>query len=139
MIVFDADGRVLGRLASAAAKNALLGHQIAVVNCGKAIISGKRADILRKYHARTELGQPQQGPFVRRRPDQFVRRIVGSMLPKKQEKGRNALGRVKCYMGFPAELQSHKLYDDSKDGKTRSQLRSAVTVMDICREMGMKS
>lgn len=45
MKVIDGTDAVLGRLASFAAKQALLGEEIVIVNCEKVIITGNRANI----------------------------------------------------------------------------------------------
>ena len=136
MIVIDAKDKVLGRLASVAAKQALLGESVAVVNCDAAVISGKRSDILKKYRKRLELGQPRQGPYWQRQPARFVKRVIGGMLPKKQEKGRMALGRVKCYAGFPEEFQKDKMFEDNC--VKAESLSKYVRVQEVCVQMGMK-
>ncbi len=137
MIVIDAKDKVLGRVASVAAKQALLGESVTIVNCDTAVISGNKKNILLKYKKRLELGQPRQGPFWQRRPERFVKRVVGGMLPKKQEKGRLALGRVKCYAGFPEEFQKDPVYEDKYCVKAES-LGKYLSVEEICVQMGKK-
>ena len=44
MKIYNGEGMILGRLAAIAAKEALLGEEVKVVNCEKVIISGKRSN-----------------------------------------------------------------------------------------------
>ena len=67
MTVIDAKDLVLGRLATAVAKRALLGESIDIVNCEKAIITGNKKTILKRYQQRRDRGIPTKGPFFPRR------------------------------------------------------------------------
>ena len=56
MKIIDASGLILGRLASYAAKLALSGEKITVVNCEKAVISGARKKLFAHYlHKRSRI------------------------------------------------------------------------------------
>jgi ribosomal protein L13 len=48
-LIVDATQQIVGRLASKVAKASLMGHTIHVVNCEKAIISGKKEVTFSKY------------------------------------------------------------------------------------------
>ncbi|MEM2713923.1 MAG: 50S ribosomal protein L13 [Candidatus Pacearchaeota archaeon] len=105
-LVFDAEGCVVGRLAAFVAKQALLGKKIAVVNCEKAIISGKKENILNKYLTLRRKGRGwQKGPYWPSTADKLLRRIIRGMLPWKKARGKEAFKRVHCYKGFPKELE----------------------------------
>ena len=81
-IVVDASGCVVGRLASFVAKQALLGKNVVVINCEKAVISGKKENILKKYLRRITLGKGRlKGPYWPRDSDKLLRRIIRGMLP----------------------------------------------------------
>jgi large subunit ribosomal protein L13 len=105
MAVVDANDLVLGRMATQVAKRALLGEKIDVVNCEKAVITGDKKTILKKYQERRARGIPSKGPFFPRQADKIVRRTVRGMLPYKRPKGRDAFKRVKCHVGVPAEYE----------------------------------
>jgi large subunit ribosomal protein L13 len=109
--IIDASGAVLGRLASFAAKRALKGDEVAIVNCEKVIITGNRKDILEKFEAkRGRVGSGQTGPKHSRLSERIVRRTIRGMLPNHREgRGREALKRVMCYPGIPKELESSKM------------------------------
>ena len=58
MAVIDANGLILGRLASTVAKRLLSGdEEIHIVNAEKAVISGSRASTLRDYRETREREQ----------------------------------------------------------------------------------
>jgi large subunit ribosomal protein L13 len=103
--VIDATDSRVGRMATHAAKAALHGKKVVIINCEEAIIVGARKNILEKYIWKRDLGRPTKGPFVPRMPDRFVRRIVRSMLPYKTPHGREAFARVMCYIGTPEEFK----------------------------------
>lgn len=109
-IYIDAENAIVGRIGAYAAKKALLGDTIKILNSEKAIITGNKKDIIHKYYTiRNKVGQPQKGPFVPRMPDRFFRRIIRGMLPYKRERGRLAFDRIMCYLGVPAEFKDKKL------------------------------
>jgi len=62
MIVIDATNTILGRLATRAAKLALEGESIRVVNCEKAFIVGRQGDIIKKFSARDRMGSKYPRP-----------------------------------------------------------------------------
>ncbi|WP_292410277.1 MULTISPECIES: 50S ribosomal protein L13 [unclassified Methanoculleus] len=102
--VIDADGLLLGRMASMIAQRALAGEEIAIVNVEKAIVSGSRAHVLANYTTKRERGSREGGPFFPRRPDQIVKRTIRGMLPYKRERGIAAFKRIKAYVGVPVEF-----------------------------------
>jgi len=116
-IVIDADGHVMGRLASYVAKILLSKPelQVIVVNAEKLVITGDRKMIMRWFMRkisewRTHYNPEKVGPKIPRRPDRVFKRVVRGMLPKKIEKGRNALKRLRVYMSIPLDfLQRRRL------------------------------
>ncbi len=108
MIVIDAEKLILGRFATFAAKQALLGEEVRVINADKAVISGKRDEVLARIKNARDRGTPAKGPFITRMPDRYVRRVIRGMLPYKQQKGAAAFKRVLCYSGVPEEFKDVK-------------------------------
>ena len=137
-IYIDAKDLVVGRLASHAAKKALLGNTVKIVNCENAVITGSKKFILAKYKKMREMGNPSNGPFIPRLPDRFVRRVIRGMVPYKKSKGKEAFQRVMCYVGVPEQFKEKKLITlpDSNVSKTKS-LRF-LAIKDICANMGGK-
>ncbi|MCF7798635.1 50S ribosomal protein L13 [Candidatus Woesearchaeota archaeon] len=105
MIVIDATNLILGRFATFAAKQALLGEDVRVINAEKAIISGSKAKSIEDAKVRRNRGTPAKGPFIPRVADRYVRRTIRGMLPHRQAKGAEAYKRVLCYVGKPEEFK----------------------------------
>ncbi|RPJ52224.1 MAG: 50S ribosomal protein L13 [Methanobacteriota archaeon] len=102
--VVDAEGMLLGRLASIVARRSLTGEEFAIVNAEKAVISGTRVRVLANYNQKRQRGSKEGGPFFPRRPDHIMKRTIRGMLPYKRERGIEAFKRVKVYVGVPREF-----------------------------------
>ncbi len=105
MIVVDATGLVLGRLASVTAKSLLAGEEVKIVNAEKAIITGAKEQIFGDYGQTRARGAKERGPYFPRRPDMILKRTVRGMLPHKMRRGRDAMSRLRVYVGIPREFQ----------------------------------
>jgi large subunit ribosomal protein L13 len=110
VFVVDAEGLVLGRVATLVAKKLLTEKdaQVVVLNAEKALITGSSKDIEQKYHHRRTRGKERRGPFYPTRPERLFKRAVRGMLPFKQDRGRKAYRRLKCYIGVPKEFAGVK-------------------------------
>jgi len=137
MKVIDASGLILGRMASQAAKLALTGNQVAVVNCEKAVISGSKKKILERYATKRAIGWPTHGPFYPRLPDRFVKRTIRGMLPWSQAKGREAFKRVKCYIGVPEEFKDKEITFENASVE-RLEVATNVSIGELSRLLGVK-
>ncbi|MBI3052160.1 50S ribosomal protein L13 [Candidatus Woesearchaeota archaeon] len=131
-MIIDASGLILGRMATLAAKKALGGEEVVIVNSEKAVITGRKKDILLKHRLRTELGQPTQGPFFQKRPDLYVRRAIRGMVPRKKARGRDAFRKVRCFIGLPAEFSGKAETIEAADIR-KSSARNYITVRELCR------
>jgi len=107
--VVNADGLILGRMASQIAKRLLKGEQMIIVNAEKAVLSGKKQHKVPEAKIFLEVGHQRWGPAHYRRPDRIVRRTIRGMLPYEQEKGKKAYKRVKTFIGIPNEFKEHKM------------------------------
>jgi large subunit ribosomal protein L13 len=137
-IVLDAKDQILGRLASFTAKRALNGDMVIVLNAEKAVISGRRKNIVeeatRRLRTRT-LGTQTHAPVHQRRPDLYLRRVVRGMLPWKKAKGRAAFHRVHVYIGVPEEFSGKTMI--RPPAADASRLTSPyVTLEDLATEIG---
>ncbi len=109
--VYDASGMVLGRLASIVAKQLVLGKNVAVVNAGRAVISGKAGVLASRYRTRLNLKEsenPEHSPYWSRRPDMLVKRIIRGMLPYRRPKGKEAYSRLRVFTNVPEGLKGTK-------------------------------
>jgi len=113
-LVVDARDAILGRVASQVAERALDGESVAIVNAEDAVITGDREDIFAKYRKRREIGS-DRGPAYPKRPDTIYKRTVRGMLPHKKQRGRDALSRVRVYVGNPDDREAEHLPDTSLD------------------------
>ena len=132
-MIIDATDLKVGRVATVAAKAALKGEQVTIVNCEKAVFTGKKTDVVEKYRARYQRGGPHWGPYQPRMADRFFRRIVRGMLPTQTERGKQAYKRVMCYIGNPNEEKAESIKDAHIDN---SQTLKFVTVKEVCKELG---
>ncbi len=134
----DASDLRIGRLATVAAKAALLGNEVNIFNVEKIIITGDKKKVFEKYKQRRERGAPLIGPYYPRIPTKFVKRCIRGMLPYKQEKGRSALDRVKCYKGIPAQFKDVKLETIEAAHIENSMVSKYTTVAEVCKLLGGK-
>jgi large subunit ribosomal protein L13 len=134
--VIDASGTILGRLASYAAKQVLIGNEIVIVNAEKAVISGRKQRIVNdfKQHLGTKTwGSQKKAPKHQRRPDTYVRRVIRGMLPWKKARGRNAFRRLKVYISTPEDLEQAPL---TYIHEAQKNLRPAMTVGELLTIFG---
>ena len=136
--VIDATNIILGRLATKAAKAALNGENITVINCEKAVITGNRKQILENYAKKFDVGQVNQGPYFPRRPDMLVRRTIRGMLPRKKPKGRAAFERVKCYIGVPSQIKQEEIKSVPEASLERIKKAAHMTMSELCKRLGYK-
>lgn len=132
-IIIDAEGAILGRLCTNAAKNLLNGEEIAIVNSEKAIISGKKPSIKKHYKQKREVGTYRKGPFFPRTPDRIVKRSVRGMIPYQKPHGRTAFKRLKCYIGIPKEFEGKK-FEKVKEAEKRPV--DFITIKELSRSLG---
>lgn len=111
--VVDAEGKILGRLASEIAKrirgkynpqytpNADMGDWIVVINAEKVLVTGKRAELKDyKTHSRYPGGQKIRTykEMMKNMPERVVELAVKRMLPK-TILGKSLINKLKVYKG----------------------------------------
>ena len=111
--VVDADGMVLGRLASQVANilrgknkpiytpNMDTGEFVIIINASKAILTGKKLDQKIYYHHSGYVGGMKQTKYrklLAEKPEFAIRRAVTGMLPK-GPLGRQMAKKLKVYAG----------------------------------------
>ncbi len=116
--IIDADKAIFGRLCSFAAKKALEGDEVIIVNSEKAVISGNKKQIIKKYHElRIKGGSSLKGPKYSRIAYKMLKRGIRGMLPDfRRGQGKQAFSRIRCYDGIPKEFEGQKMI---KSGKTK--------------------
>ena len=135
--VLDADKAIAGRLAAYTAKKLLEGHEVVIVNSGKAVFSGNPKKIVERYSGKRGIQQksnPDKSPKFPRRPDLFLKKVVFGMLPTSRRSTRKAcMSRLRCYLGVPKQFQ----------GKAEKKVKTAdewshkpVSIEKVCLDLG---
>ena len=147
--VYNAEDKVLGRLASTVAKQLISAKRagedtrVIIVNAEKAIVTGKRTSVMSDYRAKYELNHARKGPFFPRMPDQILKRTVRGMLPyQKNSSGRGALRALRVEIGTPSDL-SGDLPDGCEWGDSskieRPLPQRFVRLGEISKELGVNA
>jgi ribosomal protein uL13 len=128
-IFIDASGGQMGRVGSFAAKNALQGKEAVILNSEKAIVSGRRENIVSEFKKirALNLNKPEKGPFISKNPEKIMKRAIRGMLPDfRIGRGRVAWKKIRCYIGVPEEFKNEKMIkiksDKVKKGLTLQEL-----------------
>ena len=132
--IIDAEGAILGRMCTNVAKRLLGGEQISIVNSEKAIITGKKSSIKKRYKQKRDVGTYRKGPFFPRMPDRLVKRSIRGMIPYQTPHGRIAYKNLKCYIGVPKEFegQTFEKIDDAKKHPVEY-----MTVKELSKSLGV--
>lgn len=138
-VVINAEGLVAGRLASAVAKRLLRGERIVIVNAEKAIIIGKRKEVIGRFKRRltwrTYYNPEKRGPKLPKRPDLLLKRMIRGMLPWKKPRGRKAYKRLRVYIGIPPEYRKAK-YEDVPEARKEFIKLETITLEELAQEIG---
>ena len=134
-MIIDATDMILGRLASYCAKKALEGEEVIIINAEKAIVSGNRTAIYRRYKFKNKVGTVTRGPYSSRMPDRLVRRTIRGMISWKTPKGKKAFKNVKVHIGDPETIKGKRM---KLEECSRDRLRSEkyLTIMEISKWLG---
>ncbi len=108
-IAIDGTNHIAGRLSSSVAKLLLQGNRVVIVNAEKIMISGRKKNIVYEYDQFLKISSilhPKHGPFHPRRPDTIISRMIRGMLPRDKPSGKEALKRLRVYIGVPKDVKS---------------------------------
>lgn len=120
-IIINAKGAIFGRLCSFAAKKALEGNEVIVLNSEEAIISGNKKNIIERYtKLRKKGGHSLKGPKYSRSSYKILKRGIRGMLPDfRKGQGKEAFSRLRCYNGIPIEFENEKMLEISAPKKIK--------------------
>jgi large subunit ribosomal protein L13 len=135
-MIVDATGLVLGRLASVAASRLLAGEEIQIVNAERAIITGRRESVYSEYGEARARGTRVKGPNFPRRPDMILKRTVRGMLPHKLKRGREAMARLRVYVGVPKELSGLQFEQPSEAKMRQPGSVQHIELGDLSKRLG---
>lgn len=131
--LYDAQGVVLGRLASVVAArlrgkhnpmftpHADTGDSVIVINADKVVLTGRKLDQKNYYRHSGYMGGLKSitaGELLEKKPEDLIRHAVWGMLPKNRL-GRKLFKKLKVYAGdaHPHEAQKPESYPLSKRGE----------------------
>src|SRR3989344_3792347 len=119
-LVIDATNAIAGRLAAYAAKQALNGRSVIILNSAGAVITGERQSIGRRYlQKRRRHGISLKVPIFPTSAERILKRTIRGMLSHRQERGKAALKRIVCYNTIPEKFNGAKKssFDAGRIGK----------------------
>ncbi|MEM2763867.1 MAG: 50S ribosomal protein L13 [Sulfolobales archaeon] len=142
-ILIDAEGLILGRLASVVAKFLKYGYRVYVVNAEKAVVSGDPHTIKESYatwfEIKTLRNPSKWSPHRPRNPVSIVKYAVRGMLPKDPFKKITLLKKLKVYVGYPEEVKKMKLVAIEIPEARASKLKHEyITVGEVAKYLGWR-
>ncbi len=140
-IIVNGEGHILGRLASIVAKKLIEGNEVIVVNVEKIVVSGDKRMVVESYKKRLGVKvhlSHKWRPKRPRNPIRLFKRTVRGMLPKNNKKGREALSRLKAYVGVPEEFKDAEYTVFKEAYKDKLKTNRYVELSVIAKEMGWK-
>ena len=135
-MIINGENLILGRLGTIAAKKALLGEKVDIINADKVVIVGNKKVIVAKYVQRRARTTPVKGPFIPRMADRFVRRAIRGMLPYEKERGKNAFKRIMCHLGTPDNFKNEKIETLDKINVLNTNNINFTTIEALCKLIG---
>jgi len=121
-------------MATVVAKKALAGEPVTIINAEKIVITGNPVSVVREYRALFEIrniAKPVRSPHWSKRPDLFVKRSIRGMLPRRTERGTEALARIRAYIGDNGMKGEKVAEHNNPAAKT-------ITVLELCKALGWK-
>ncbi|ACP46425.1 ribosomal protein L13 [Sulfolobus islandicus Y.G.57.14] len=137
-VVINAEGQILGRMASNIVRLLKEGKKVVIVNGEKAVISGEKNRVIESYKllltVRTLFNPYRNGIRRPKSPINIVKRTIRGMLPK-SSKGRRMLNNVKVYIGVPKEFEGRQFikFPDADVSRLKGKY---VTVEVVAKELG---
>ncbi len=132
--IIDAEGLILGRLASNVAQRLLAGDNIIIVNAEKALVTGGKEDVIAHFRHKRDVGGPRKGPLYPRTPHMMLKRTVRGMLPFYKPRGREAYKRLKVHISVPREFKGKKF--DSVEEATSLTTQRYMALGDVSKVLG---
>lgn len=135
-VVIDGKDLVLGRLGSVVAKRLLMGETIKIVNCRDIVLLGRKGYLVERYKNKLSNKVVKQGPYYSRSPSDMVRRAFRNMLPYRNQRGIEALKRLKCFNSTPSTLLNVKK-EEIREAKLDHDSVFYYTAMgELCASLG---
>ncbi len=138
MVLINAQGLIVGRLSSIVARKLLQGDEVTIINAEKAILSGAKAMTFAEYKQAVDRGTREKGPYFPKRPDAIIKRAIRGMLPYKAQRGKDAMARLRIYIGQPSELQGQQAITLEKASVDRLSSYRYTELGELSKKLGAK-
>ncbi len=138
MVLINAQGLIVGRLSSIVAKKLLEGDEVTIINAEKAVLSGAKAMTFAEYKQAVDRGTKEKGPYFPKRPDAIIKRAIRGMLPYKAQRGKDAMARLRIYIGLPSELQGQQATTLEKASVDRLSSYKYMELGELSKQLGAK-
>ncbi len=135
-MIINGSNLILGRLATFAAKRALEGDSVTILNCENVVVTGPKKSTIQEFKQKIDRGHPYHGPFYPKMPDRIVKRTIRGMLSYKQERGKRAFKRIKCYIGVPENFSNAKTENVPNADAMRLRTLNFMILKDISKYLG---
>ena len=107
-------------------------------NLEKIMISGRKKNIVGEYKEFLKIASinhPKHGPFHPRKPDTIISRMIRGMLPRDKPSGKEALSRLRVYIGIPKDVKPLGRIQIEK-AKIRKSSALYTSVEELARNVG---
>ncbi|MBU2560211.1 50S ribosomal protein L13 [archaeon] len=142
MKIVDASGILMGRMASYVAEELLKGEEVSIINAEECVISGDRRTVFDKYlerrHRSSIVNPARHGPFFPRGPEGIIKRAIRGMIPYKKAKGKEALKRLRVYIGVPLELEGKPTEDANIKDVGTLKIPKYIKLKELSTMLGAK-
>ncbi len=138
MVLINAQGLIVGRLSSLVARKLLEGDEVTIINAEKAVVSGAKAMSFAEYKQAVDRGTTEKGPYYPKRPDAIIKRTIRGMLPYKAQRGKDAMARLRVFIGQPSELQGKEAVTLEKASVDRLSSYRYTELGELSRQLGAK-
>ncbi len=78
------------------------------------------------------------GPYFPKRPDRILKRTIRGMLPYKRARGRDAMSRLKVYVGVPFELKGTETITIADADMRLLSSSKYIELGEVSQKMGSK-
>jgi len=139
-LVVDASSLVIGRLSSIVAKQLLQGKRVTIVNAEKALMTGSRQRAINDRLLFLEVKgriSSRHTPRHFRRPDNYLRRSIRGMLPRRKPKGVAAFKRLRVFIGVPEQYKDAAA-SSFEEARFEAAGRKCITLGELCIAIGWR-
>ncbi len=141
VVVIDGTNQILGRMATRVAKMLLDGFEVHIINSEKVVLSGDPRMVVEGYRLLLNV-KTHKNPYRHkikrpRNPRNLVKDAIKGMLPTEKRRGREALSRLKVYIGRPKEFENVNPIR-FPDADAQRLTKKYVTVGEVVKRLGWK-